>query len=125
VKRVLIAEDEPDMAALLAHALEERLHVATERVTNGALVLDAIHRFTPDLLILDVWLPGMNGLDVFDVLRGSADGARVPVLFLTASPERARAALDHEGVRDVLTKPFQMDVLVGRVEALLALPTAA
>src|SRR5207244_12811888 len=72
VKRVLIVEDDPDTAALLAKVLEERLVVTTEHVANGALVIDAVAAAPPDLLILDVWLPGMNGLDVFDLLRGDA-----------------------------------------------------
>jgi len=125
VKRVLIVEDDPDTGALLAKVLEERLGVTTEHVANGALVIDAVAAAPPDLLILDVWLPGMNGLDVFDLLRGDARTAGMSVIFLTASAERARDALDHQGVRDVFTKPFDVEVLVSRVDALLARQAAA
>ena len=70
--RVVIAEDDPDTAAAIRLTLEERLSVTTAVVTNGALVLDELTATRPDLLILDVSLPGLNGVDVFDLIRGNA-----------------------------------------------------
>src|SRR2546423_13186194 len=72
VKRVLVAEDDPDTAAVIKATLEERLAITVDHVTNGALVLDHISTTHPDLLILDVSMPGLNGIDVFDLIRGSA-----------------------------------------------------
>ena len=85
MKRVLIAEDDPDTAAAMKVTLEDRLSVTTDIVTNGALVLDQITARHPDLLILDVSLPGLNGVDVFDLVRGNARCGEVPVLFVTAT----------------------------------------
>ena len=120
VKRVLVADDDSDMAALIKAMLEERLPVTVDHVTNGALVLDQITATRPDLLILDVSMPGLNGIDVFDLLRGSAPSVDVPVLFLTAMPERAEQAFARFGITDVMAKPFEGDALVRRVEDLLA-----
>jgi len=120
VKRVLVADDDSDMAALIKAMLEERLPVTVDHVTNGALVLDQITATRPDLLILDVSMPGLNGIDVFDLLRGSAPSVDVPVLFLTAVPERAEQAFARFGISDVMAKPFEGDALVRRVEDLLA-----
>ncbi len=120
MKRVLVADDDSDISALIKAMLEERLPVTVDHVTNGALVLDQITATRPDLLILDVSMPGLNGIDVFDLLRGSAPSVDVPVLFLTAMPDLAEQAFARFGISDVMAKPFEGDALVRRVEDLLA-----
>ena len=120
MKRVLLAEDDPDTATTIKETLEEGLPVTVDHVTNGALVLDQILATHPDLVILDVSMPGLNGIDVFDLLRGSAPFIDVPVLFLTAMPDRAEQAFAPFGVSDVMAKPFDCDALVRRVDGLLA-----
>jgi DNA-binding response OmpR family regulator len=89
-------------------------------VTNGALVLDQIISSQPDLVILDVSMPGLSGIDVFDLLRSSASFIHVPVLFLTAQPDRAEQAFARFGISDVMAKPFDADALVRRVDDLLS-----
>ena len=120
MKRVLIAEDDPDTAAAIMGTLEERLPVTVDHVTNGALVLDQIIAAHPDLVILDVSMPGLNGIDVFDLLRSNAAAADVPVLFLTATPDRAEEAFARFGVSDVMAKPFEAEALARRVDDLLS-----
>ena len=120
MKRVLIADDDSDLAAMIEAILVERLRVTVDHVTNGALVLDQISLTQPDLVILDVAMPGLNGIDVFDLLRGSAAFVDVPVLFLTAVPDRAEQAFARFGITDVMAKPFDSDALVQRVTDLLA-----
>ena len=120
MKRVLVAEDDADTAAAIKLTLEERLQITVDHVTNGALVLDQITATHPDLLILDVSMPGLNGIDVFDLLRGSAPSVDVPVLFLTATPDRAEQAFARFGISDVMAKPFDGDALARRVDVLLA-----
>jgi DNA-binding response OmpR family regulator len=119
VKRVLLAEDDPDTATAIKTTLEEGLPIAVDHVTNGALVLDHIVATQPDLLILDIAMPGLNGIDVFDLLRGSSSFIDVPVLFLTAAPDRAEQAFARFGVSDVMAKPFDCDALVRRVDDML------
>jgi len=120
VKRVLVAEDDLDTAAAIKMTLEERLSLAVDHVTNGALVLDQISATHPDLVILDVSMPGLNGIDVFDLLRGSTSFVNVPVLFLTAVPDRAQQAFARFGISDVMAKPFDSEALVRRVDDLLS-----
>jgi DNA-binding response OmpR family regulator len=120
VRRVLVAEDEPDIADALRQALTERLDVELDIVANGALVMDSVAARRPDLLILDVALPGLNGLDVFDLLRSDPRLQGLPVLFLTGLPERADTASRATGVHEVLAKPFAVDDLVARADRLMA-----
>ena len=119
MKHVLIAEDDPDIAEVLCQALTERLDVETNVVANGALVMDSVTARRPDLLILDVELPGLNGLDVFDLLRSDPHWQGVPVLFLTGLPERAETANAPIGVHEILAKPFDIDDLIARAERLI------
>jgi DNA-binding response OmpR family regulator len=119
VKYVLIAEDDPDIAELLRQVMSARLDVATESVANGALVMDALVARRPDLLILDVELPGLNGLDVFDLLRNDRHWQGVPILFLTAMPEKAAKANAPTGVHEVMAKPFDVEDMLARVARLM------
>jgi CheY-like chemotaxis protein len=119
VKYVLIAEDDPDVARVLAVGIGERLYVATHVVMNGALVPEVIATRRPDLIVLDVALPGLSGLDVFDLVRSDPSYAGVPVLFLTASPEKAEAAFAPTGEQRVMAKPFDLDELVTVVDEML------
>lgn len=119
MKHVLIAEDDPGIADLLCLALAERLDLETLVVANGALVMDSVTARRPDLLILDVELPGLNGLDVFDLLRSDPHWQGVPVLFLTGLPERAQTANAPTGVHEILAKPFDIDDLIARAERLI------
>jgi len=120
VRYVLIAEDDPGIAELLRLALSDQLDVATEAVPNGALVIDSLVARRPDLLILDIELPGLSGLDVFDLVRNDSHWQGVPILFLTAMPEKALTASAPTGVHEVLAKPFDVDDLVARAERLMA-----
>lgn len=119
LKRIVIAEDDPDVAELLRLVLTEGLAVEADVVANGALVMDSVSARRPDLLILDVELPGLNGLDVFDLLRSDPHWQGVPVLFLTALPELAATANAPTGVHEILAKPFDVDDLIARAERLL------
>ena len=119
MRRVLVAEDDPDIADALRQALTERLDVELDVVANGALVMDFVAARRPDLLILDVALPGLNGLDVFDLLRSDPRLQGVPVLFLTGLPERAETASAATGVHEVLAKPFDIDDLIARAHRLM------
>jgi len=119
VKRVLVAEDDPDIGDALRQALTDKLDVELDVVANGALVMDFVAARRPDLLILDVALPGLNGLDVFDLVRGDPRLQGLPVLFLTGLPERAETANAATGVHEVLAKPFEVNDLIARAERLM------
>ena len=125
--RLLVVDDEPNILELLSASLRfAGFDVAT--ATNGTDALAVARTFAPDLLVLDVMMPGMDGFEVVRELRG--DGTHTPVLFLTA-----RDATDDKvtgltlGGDDYVTKPFSLEEVIARVRTVLRRtnrsPTAA
>jgi len=114
---VLFAEDDRAVRESLARALELEGYQVTA-VTNGAAALDRVEEIDPELVVLDVSMPIVDGLTVCKVLR--ADGNRIPILMLTARTEtRDRVAGLDAGADDYLVKPFELDELLARLRALL------
>ncbi len=117
---VVIAEDEADIAQLVAETLAADAGVETIVVSNGALVIDAVIASGACLLLLDINMPGASGIDVYDLARNQEALADIPVLFLTANPELAADALPGRAPRAVMAKPFDIERLVLKVKELLA-----
>jgi DNA-binding response OmpR family regulator len=116
VSRLLVVEDDPDVSAALTLLLERSGH-AVRSVDDGRAALRAVHQHKPDLVVLDVELPSLNGWEVLERVRDITD---VPVLMLTALGREAdRVRGLRGGADDYLTKPFANAELVARVEALL------
>ncbi len=116
---IVLADDDPAVAALVADTLRADIPADVVVVENGALVVDAVIDSAAALLILDISMPGASGIDVYDVVRNHAAVGTTPVLFMTAEPEAGLATVAGNGRRDVIAKPFDLDELVRRVRALL------
>jgi two-component system response regulator BaeR len=115
-QRILIAEDEPKIAALLVEYLEKAGYVALP-VNDGGRVQAAIDELHPDLLLLDVMLPGKDGLQILRELRTQS---ALPVIMLTARVEEIDRLLGLEfGADDYVCKPFSPREVVARIRALL------
>lgn len=114
-RKVLVVEDEEALAVALRDAL---VHggCTVEVVADGALALDAIRARQPDLIVLDLMLPGMSGLEILAALR--AEGIRARVLIVTALADEEDLLRGFQaGADDYLTKPFSPRELLARVEA--------
>jgi len=118
-RRALVAEDDQDIGQLLALYLQKAGFTPTV-VTNGRDVVPRVKREPPDVIILDVMMPGMDGLDVCRALRADPDTAAVPVIMLTAKGEESDRIVGLElGADDYITKPFSPNEVIARVRALL------
>ncbi len=114
--KVLVVEDEPALRETLAYNLSRQgYHVLT--AADGLAALEIARQAQPDAMILDIMLPGMDGLEVCRILRQETSA---PILILTARDEEVDKIVGLEvGADDYMTKPFSMRELVARVKALL------
>ena len=118
--RVLIVEDEQDIAGLIKHTLERGGEIEAQTVDSGDAALKAVTDRPPDLMILDLNLPVMGGLEVCRVLRSRPQTAKLPIIMLTArTGESDRVTGLDVGADDYVTKPFSLRELAARVRAVL------
>jgi DNA-binding response OmpR family regulator len=117
--KILVAEDDGDIAALIAHYLQKQgweAHVAAA----GDEALAYVRRHPVDLVVLDLMLPGLSGLEVCRALRGDASTATIPIIMVTARGDETDRILGLDiGADDYLSKPFSPNELVARVRALM------
>ena len=119
MKRVLIIEDEIDLAELLVFNLEKEGYDAT-CVHDGKLGLDRARADHPDLILLDLMLPGMLGTDVCKALRKDTCAAHIPIIMITAKGDEIDRVVGFEvGADDYIVKPFSMREVVLRVKAVM------
>jgi two-component system phosphate regulon response regulator PhoB len=118
-KRVLVVEDERDIAELLRYNLAKNgYHVMA--AFDGEEALRVARQTPPDLVLLDLMLPGMDGLDVCRALKGDPQTAGIPIVMVTAKGEEADIVTGLElGAHDYICKPFSPRVLIARVRACL------
>ena len=118
--RVLIVEDEQDIAGLIKHTLERSGDTEAYIVGSGDAALKSVSDQPPDLIILDLNLPVVSGVEVCRILRSRADGRHVPIIMLTArTSEDDRVTGLELGADDYVTKPFSLRELTARVRAVL------
>lgn len=118
-ERILVVEDEPEIQELIRYNLtREGYRVCL--ATSGEEALAAVRRDPPDLILLDLMLPGVDGLEVCRRLKGDPATRAIPVVILTAKSEEADVVSGLElGADDYLPKPFSPRVLVARIRAVL------
>jgi DNA-binding response OmpR family regulator len=117
--RILVAEDDPDIAHLLAHYLQ-RAGFEAEMVSSGRDVLPRIKKAPPDVLLLDIMLPDLDGLEVCRAVRGDQATATIPIIIVTARGEESDRIVGLElGADDYITKPFSPNEVIARIRALL------
>ena len=119
MKRALIVEDDPDIVELVVHYLS-RDGWRVEAVANGSTALGKIHEEDFDLLILDLQLPGLDGLSLCTEVRRDKKTANLPVVMLTARGEEADRIVGLElGADDYVVKPFAVAEVISRIRAVL------
>ena len=116
---ILVVEDDPDIADLIRHYLE-RAGYSVECLSSGAAVMPRLRQELPDLVVLDLMLPELDGLMVCQAMRSDARTAAIPIIMVTARGDEADRISGLElGADDYVTKPFSPKELAARVTALL------
>ncbi|AEG81105.1 MULTISPECIES: MtrAB system response regulator MtrA [Corynebacterium] len=115
-QKILVVDDDPAISEMLTIVLEAE-GFNTVAVTDGALAVDTFNREEPDLVLLDLMLPGMNGIDICRLIR---QNSTVPIVMLTAKTDTVDVVLGLEtGADDYITKPFKPKELIARLRARL------
>ena len=118
--RILVVEDEADIAGLIKHALERGGGAEVSVVNSGDAAVRAVAARRPDLMILDLNLPVLSGTEVCRIVRAQAESANLPIIMLTArTGESDRVNGLDLGADDYVTKPFSIRELAARVRAVL------
>jgi DNA-binding response OmpR family regulator len=121
-KKILVVEDDPDLVELLSFNLRG-CGFTVSTATDGLDALKKARAIVPDLILLDLMLPELDGFGVCETLRREPATAGIPIIMLTAmSSQFARLAGLEAGANDYITKPFSPKQLVARVQSLLGQP---
>ena len=118
-RKILIVDDEPDVADLVAYHLRAKGY-QVETVNDPTVSIGAARSFLPDLLILDIMMPDLNGMQICRIIRADPRLQQVPIIFLTAkAEENDRISGFETGCDDYICKPFSTKELVLRVQSIL------
>lgn len=118
-ENILVVEDEDDIAELIRFNLEKESYAVTV-ANSGEKGVEAARRSKPDLVLLDLMLPGMSGLEVCRSLKADRTTSDIPIIMVTARGEESDIVTGLElGAEDYVTKPFGIKVLLARVRAVL------
>jgi two-component system alkaline phosphatase synthesis response regulator PhoP len=117
--RILVVDDAPDLLELVEdHLCREGFAVLT--ATTGMEAITRARSERPELILLDVMMPGVNGFDVCNILQDMPETAEIPIIFLTAVTDTKRKVMGlNLGADDYITKPFELRELTARVLAAL------
>jgi DNA-binding response OmpR family regulator len=119
MSKILVVDDESDFAELICFNLKQRGH-AVRTFLNGLDAVNQAQKLPPDLVLMDVMMPGIDGFSLCEILRSNPATNRIPVVMYTALGGSIASLNGFEaGADEFLTKPFRMEELVGCVEKLL------
>ncbi|MFP4400665.1 MAG: response regulator transcription factor [Candidatus Woesearchaeota archaeon] len=120
MKKVLIVEDSRLIAGAIKLVLENQ-NIQVQHLTDGSLVLEDVKKNMYDLIVLDLMMPGVSGIDVFKQLKADTQTKDVKVLILTAKADAIRADNFLANCDSFITKPFDNDSLVKEIKRLLGM----
>ncbi len=118
-KKIIVVDDEKDIADLIAFNLEQE-GFKVIKTYDGLAAWDMIHSDKPDLVVLDLMLPGLSGIELCKRIRASAQLVNLPIIMLTAKSDQVDKIIGLElGADDYITKPFHVRELIARIRAVL------
>lgn len=124
MKEILVVDDNPVNLAMIERILEQEYHVIA--VNSGMRALHYLEKHTADLMLLDVEMPGMDGIEILRKMREKPQQADIPVIFLTARKDGATVANGFKlGILDYITKPFEEEDVLERINRVFGKKTEA
>jgi CheY-like chemotaxis protein len=123
-KVVIVVEDEQAIGELIAEAISDEPGYCAIHVAGPAAALEATKHVTPDVMVVDVRLPGMSGFELYDRLKKDPRTSRIPVLFETATASDEIGEFRRRGIATYVKKPFDLNVIVGYVKRLATAPNS-
>jgi DNA-binding response OmpR family regulator len=118
-KAIVIVEDNEQIAELIKDTLNAEPDYQAVAVHDGALALEVIRSVKASLILLDVNLPGMDGLELYDMLQEDGEMSSIPVIFVTANTDTAE--FKRRKLKNYIAKPFDLNELVSRVDGICRL----
>jgi len=119
-KKILIVDDEPDVVKMLALRLKAHGYEVTAAF-DGIRAVKQAHQVTPDLIILDIKMPGLDGYTVFRNLKNSLNTTFIPIIFMSAlPPSQVEEKAAQLGADDFIPKPYEPEEVVAKVTKILA-----
>src|SRR4029434_9289958 len=115
--RVLIVEDEQDISTLTVKRLRS-LHFEMKSLSQGSHLLETVKEFRPDLVLLDLWLPDVSGIELFRQLKSREEEKKIPVVFFSANPMKEEYCLNELGAEGFIKKPYEASELVEIIKKL-------
>lgn len=116
--RVVLIDDDPDLRKLVQLTLEFTAGWEVTAAAEGHEGIEAVRTVKPDVAVVDVMMPGMDGYEVCQRLKADPETAEIPVVFLTARKELNEKRADEVGAHGVIVKPFEPDQLAAQLRAL-------
>jgi CheY-like chemotaxis protein len=119
-RRVLIVDDEVDFLKITKLNLEETGKFEVRTSSNAKEIMSLLHNFRPELILLDLLMPGTGGLEACDMLNNDPVGKGLPIIILSAlDKDIDKLSAYKKGVVDYLTKPIERDMLIAKIEKAL------
>lgn len=117
LKRILYAEDEPDVQTVVEITIQTMSNYEIKVCSNGKLLLDCVEEYNPDLILLDVMMPEMDGPTTFKHLKQDEKTKNIPVIFMTAKAQTHEVeTFKQSGAIGIVTKPFDPLILCTEIE---------
>ena len=119
--KVLIIDDDKDLLDIIKSLLTKR-GFDVEIINNWENGVEIIKRFNPQLILLDVFLSGVDGLEICKQLKSASDTCHIPIIIFSAYPRIADSAMYEYGADDFIAKPFEVNDLIGKMHSVLSQP---
>jgi len=120
MKKIMIIDDEIDFLTIAKMNLEATGKYEIMTLLSGVDIIKYVAEFKPDIILLDIVMPKIDGVKVCKILKGDSESAEIPIIALTAlDTDEDRLAMHKSGVVDFLTKPIEKDVLISKIEEVL------